>query len=202
MDGTPPRPRRPRGRSRGRLRLVLAPVAALLGVVMSGTMVVQGTEAAFTGRTGNPGSGWTAGAVTISDDDNGTALFTATGLLPGATGSTCIRVTYSGGVAASVRLHASVTGSLAPHVDLVVEQGDGVGNTGGFGSCTGFSGLQVYSGTLSAFPTTFAGGSGTFAPTASGQFAVYRFTYTLNAATPSAQQGTTASATFQWESRS
>ncbi len=202
MDRTPRRPRRPPRRSRGRLRLLLTPAAALLGVVLSGTMVVQGTEAAFTGRTTNPGNGWVAGAVTISDDDNGTAVFTVAGVLPGATGSTCIRVTYAGGVAASVRLHASVTGTLAPHVDLVVEQGSGAGNTGGFGSCTGFSGLQVYSGTLSAFPTTFAGGSGTFAPTASGQFAVYRFTYTHNAATPSAQQGASASATFQWESRS
>ena len=146
---------------------------------------------------------WAAGAVTLGDDDNGTALFTATGLLPGSTGSNCIRVTYAGTVTSTVRLFAtSVTGSLAGDVDLVVEQGNGAGNTGGFGSCTGFSGTEIYSGTLAAFPTAYGTGRGSFAPTANGQYAVYRFTYTLNASAPTARQGTSAGAAFRWESRS
>jgi hypothetical protein len=200
-----PRPRDSRARdsrARDSRTTLLAPLAVLAGLVLSGLFVVQGTVAAFTATTGSPASSWNTGTVTLGDDDGGSALFTTSGLLPGDTGTRCIRVTYTGSVGAVVRLFApAVTGTLPPHVDLVVEEGSAA-STGSYGSCTGFTGTQVWSGPLSTFPTTFAAGGGTFAPTAAGQSAVYRFTYTLSAATPGSQQGATAGATFRWESRS
>jgi hypothetical protein len=184
------------------VRSALVPGAVLLGVVLSGTLVLQSTEAAFTATTGN-GTGWSSGTVVLGADDGGTALFTASGLVPGSTGTRCIRVTYSGTITPSaMRLYAtSVTGSLAGYVDFVIERGSGAGNTGNFGSCAGFSGSTIYTGTAAALPTTFATGVGSFSP-APSSFTVYRFTYTVQAGTPSAQQGQSATVTFRWEAQS
>src|SRR3712207_7319239 len=43
----------------------------------------------------------------LSDDDSGSAMFTATGLKPGSTGTKCIQVTYGGSLAAAVKLYVS-----------------------------------------------------------------------------------------------
>ena len=190
------------GRRAGGAAVVGAVLAGLLG---SGVFVWQGTNAAFTSTTSNGANNWTAGAVTIADDDSSTAMFNATGLVPGSTGSKCIKVTYSGNVTAAVKLYvASSSGTLNPYIDLVVEEGSGAGNVGDFSSCSTFSGTTIYSGTLSNMASTktaFASGVGSWAPTAATQFKVYKFTYTLNASTPNNMQSATCSATFQWESQ-
>lgn len=187
-------------------RVVVAGVAALFGVLVTGTLVMARTQAAFTASAANPANAWTAGTVTLGDDDSGGALFSAAGLLPGDTGSRCITVTYTGDVTSSVKLYATTsTGGLGPYVNLVVEEGSGGGNTGSFaGGCTGFSGSTLYSGTMAAFAaakTGFASGVGSFAPSTNGAVKVYKFTWELDPAAPSAVQGTSVTTTFQWESR-
>lgn len=172
------------------------------GIVVSSGAMWQASSAAFTADTTNGTNTWNAGSVTLTDDDSGAAMFTATNLKPGSTGEKCITLTYNGSSAAAVKLYGTaVTGSLGAYIDLVVEQGDG----GSFGSCTGFgTATSVYTGTLTNFGSTrtgFANGAGTFAPTAAGQSKTYRFAYTINAAAPDAAQGTSASATFTWEAR-
>jgi hypothetical protein len=193
------------GSPRRRAGAVAVATAVAAGLLGSGAFVWQGTNAAFTSTTSNGANNWTAGAVTIGDDDTSQALFTASALVPGSTGSKCIKVTYSGNVTSAVRLYvASSSGSLASYLDLVVEEGSGVGNVGDFASCGSFSGTTVYSGTLATMASTktaFGSGVGSFAPTAAGQFRVYKFTYTLSASTPDSQQSQSASATFQWESQ-
>lgn len=189
------------GSSRRRTGAVAVAAAVVAGLLGSGAFVWQGTNAAFTSTTNNGANNWTAGAVTISDDDSGTALFNATGLVPGSTGSKCIKVSYTGNVAATVKLYvASSSGTLAPYVDLVVEEGTG----GTFSNCTGFSGSPIYTGTLANMASTktaFASGVGTFAPSTNTDTKVYKFTYTLNASTPDNMQSATCAATFQWESQ-
>lgn len=194
-----------RGPSRRRTGAVAVAGAVVAGLLGSGAFVWQGTTAAFTSTTSNGANNWTAGAVTIGDDDSSAALFTATGLVPSSTGNKCIRVTYTGNVTSAVKLYvASSAGTLASYVDLVVEEGTGGGNVGDFSSCGAFSGTTIYSGTLANMASTntaFGSGVGSFAPTGSGQFKVFKFTYTLNASTPDSQQSQSASATFQWESQ-
>jgi len=193
------------GSSRRRTGAVAVAAAVVAGLIGSGAFVWQGTNAAFTSTTSNGANNWTAGAVTIGDDDSSQALFSASGLVPSSSGSKCIKVTYTGNVTSAVKLYvASSSGSLATYLDVVVQEGSGVGNVGDFSSCGAFSGTTVYSGTLAGMAsttTTFGSGVGTFAPTGSGQFKVYKFTYTLNASTPDSQQSQSASATFQWESQ-
>jgi len=193
------------GSKRRRTGAVAVAAAVVAGLIGSGAFVWQGTNAAFTSTTSNGANNWTAGAVTIGDDDSNTALFNASGLVPGSNGSKCIKVTYTGNVTAAVKLYvASSAGTLAPYVDLVVEEGSGGGNTGDFTSCGSFSGTTIYTGTLANMASTrtnFGNGVGSFAPTAANQFKVYKFSYTLNASTPDAMQNATCSATFQWESQ-
>jgi hypothetical protein len=110
-------------------------------------------------------------------------------------------VTYSGTLASTVRLYATVSGALRAHLDVTVEQGTG----GSSGSCVGFTGQVIFSGTLAELGLSAAGftsGVGTFAPSTPGQEATYRISYTLRADTPDSAQGAGANASFIWEARS
>jgi len=177
-------------------------------LVASGVVVSTASYSAFSATTVNPTSNWTAGNVALTDDDNNTALFNATGLKPGSTGVNCITVTSTGSLPSTVKLYgtnASTTNALASNINLTVEQGTG----GGFGSCTGFTPATtsgtLYSGTVAGFgtaSTNFATGVGTWAPTGSGsESRVYRFTYTLSSTAPNTVQGGTAALGFTWEAQ-
>jgi hypothetical protein len=101
-DGQPPRG--DRRRSAGRRAALLA---APLAVLASGALVYQASNAAFTATTSNAGNSWTAGNVYLSDSQNGTALFNVSNVTPGAANkvSKCIKVSYTGNLAANIRLY-------------------------------------------------------------------------------------------------
>jgi len=146
--------------------------------------------------------------VAITDDDSGSALFTATGLTPGDTGTRCIEVTYNGTAPSSVRLYGTVTDTVSgdtldSYLDLVVTY-DSV-TTGTFaGGCGDFASEgTVFNGTLAAFGTThtnYGNGAGPWSAS-NGQSRVYRFQYTVNASAPNTVQGDGVSATFTWEAQ-
>jgi hypothetical protein len=177
--------------------------AMVAGLVIAGSLVLGASQAAFTDSTDNGVNNWATGTVVLSDDDSNVAMFNALALQPGSTGERCIRVLYTGTLASTVKLYsASVSGALGPYLDMVIEEGD----LGAYASCGGFVAIvpAAYNGTLTNLGTTatnFGTGVGTFAPTASGQSKVYRITYTVNATTPDAAQGTVAAATFVWEAQ-
>jgi hypothetical protein len=177
--------------------------AALL---VSGLIVGQASYSAFNSTTSNPTSNWSAGTVALTDDDAGVAMFNATGLKPGSTGTKCIAVTSSGSLASNVNLYgtsAATTNALSTYIHLTIVQGTG----GTSGSCTGFtplaSGSSLYSGTLASFATTstnFATGLGTWTPTGTApETRTFEFAYTVDAATPNTSQGGTAAIGFTWE---
>jgi hypothetical protein len=183
-------------------------IAIPAALVASGVVVSTASYSAFSATTVNPTSNWTAGNVALTDDDNNTALFNATGLKPGSTGTNCITVTSTGSLPSTVKLYgtnAATTNALATNINLTVEQGTG----GGFGSCTGFTPAAtsgtLYSGTVAGFgtaSTNFATGVGTWAPTGSGsESRVYRFTYTVSSTAPNTVQGGTAALGFTWEAQ-
>ncbi|WP_420366458.1 hypothetical protein AAEP80_06765 [Curtobacterium sp. L3-7] len=183
-------------------------IAIPAALVASGVVVSTASYSAFSATTVNPTSNWTAGSVALTDDDNNTALFTATGLKPGSTGSNCITVTSTGSLASTVKLYgtnAATTNALASNITISIDQGTG----GGFGSCTGFTPAStsgnLYSGTLAAFgtaSTNFATGVGTWAPTGSAsESRVFRVTYTVPTSAPNSIQGGTASLGLTWEAQ-
>jgi hypothetical protein len=185
-----------------RLALVLF-VALLLGV----TLVHQASSAAFRDVAGSTGNMWTAGTVSLDDDATAPLFGDVTGLTPASAGSRCIAITYTGDVSAEVSLYGVTGGTLAPYLNLTVEQGTG-GTFGGGDPCSGFTpiGGAVYSGTLAGFGghDGFAAGVPAAAtdrwhPAAAGDTRVYRFSYTI--ADDANAQSTDATASFTWEAR-
>jgi hypothetical protein len=178
-------------------------IVVLLAVATVCALVWRTTEGVFSGVTTNPPSTFSAGTVSLADDDSGGALFAAAGLVPGDSASKCVAVTYTGSVQADVKLYttaASYAGSLGDYLVLVVEQGTG----GSFGGCGSFTPVaQLYAGTVAAFATAhtdFGTGVGSFGPSVAGATVTYRFTYTQIA--DNAAQGLASAIGFTWEARS
>lgn len=186
--------------------LVLAVVA---GLVASAAIIWHASFAAFTATTDNPNNQWSSGTVTLTDNDSGTAMFSASNLKPGSTGSSCITVSYNGSLAAAVKLYIAPGGLthsagsspyLSDYLTITVEEGSG---SPGFGDCTGFTAsATIISGQhltqIASTNTNFSNGAGTWAPSGAAT-KVYRFTYTLDASAPNTVAGQTETATFTWE---
>ena len=184
---------------------LVAGAAIPAAVLFSGALVWQSSYSAFSANTSNPTNNWTAGSVTIADDDSNTAMFNVANMKPGATGVKCINVTASGSLASTVKLYAtsySTTNALAASVNLKIEEGTGSTNA----SCAGFTGPStLFDAALSSFGTTktsFATGVSSWAPTGAGsEVKSYRVTYSLSGSTPDTAQGGTAAVGFTWESQ-
>jgi len=194
---------------------------AALAVTAAGLAVagsLQGTQAAFTATTSSAGT-FTAGTVVLSDDDSGSALFSATTLSPGDTDSKCIKVTYTGNLANEVRLHVAVTETdaggvaanalLDSNLNVTIEYD--TTTTGAFAGCGDFASEgTLYNGTLfdldaSHYDWTSGaklGAAGTAWTPATNVARVFKITYTLASAAPDSVQGDSAVGTFTWEAQS
>jgi hypothetical protein len=201
--------RRPRGRfPRPSTLARLALSVVLLTVLWS--VAGPGTWAALSGTTDNTGNTFSAGTVTMTDNDSSAAMFTFTNQKPGVTDNACIKVNYTGSVSASqVKLYGAVTGTMAPYLQLTVTRGTDA--TPAFDNCgaftpdaTNYNGLGagvLFSGTLSSFPAAYAAGlSDPLTPWTNTSSASYRFT--VEVIDTNAVQGLTSGATFTWEARS
>ena len=180
----------------------------VLGAV--GSMAGFATFSAFSSTTTNSGNSFAAGTVYISDNDAGSALYSVSNKKPGDTAQGCILLTYTGSLAATVKLYtASTIGSVGSYIDMTVEKG-----TFPSGTCaTGFnSQATIYTGTLANFATTknsYANGVSAF-PASQTQWNQndtlwYRITLTLQD-NNSANGGSggplsTGSHTFTWEAQ-
>lgn len=209
------------------LRSLLA-AALPIGLLISAALVWQSTAAAFTATTDNAGNTWQAGSVSLSDSDGGSALFdpTADGALqPGSTRSRCIRVDYTGTLAADIRLYATTptAGALTldPYLVMSVEQGRNVaaGTTVAPDCSAGFTATSTptflfntaTAGSGSADPTRtlaalkaghpdHAGGLSAGSAVPGGTSLTFRFTYSV--LDDNNAQNTRSTATFTWEARS
>jgi hypothetical protein len=202
------RARRPRGAGARRAAFAVVPLA-LLG---SGAMIYQASNAAFTANTATGSNSWTAGNVLVTNSSAGSALFTVAALKPttaAAATSKCLTVSYTGNLAANVRLYltgysstprpagppgpvGAGTTDLGNYLRVIVEEGSGAQS-----DCSDFvSSRYVTSGTttgqtigslstaLTSFGSTYPGPSNTSwaAPASSvGTPAVktYKVTYWL-----------------------
>ncbi len=202
--------------SRSTRRVPSVIVAGLVGLALVTALVTRASNAAFSATTDNTGNSFSAGTLTLTDDDSTTAMFSVAGMEPGDTQIECIQVTYTGtiGSPGAVKLYSGgltdVPGSdpasdgLSDNLNVTVEEGTG----GTSVSCAGFSSAStiVPTTTLASLDTTYtdyATGAGAWTPTGSPENRSYRFTVELDAATPNAEQGaSTNSVAFVWEVRS
>ncbi|MFZ7086768.1 hypothetical protein [Curtobacterium sp. RRHDQ10] len=183
-------------------------IAIPAALIASGVVVSTASYSAFSATTVNPTNNWTAGTVALTDDDSNTAMFAATGLKPGSTGSNCITVTSTGSLASAVKLYgtnSATTNAFNTYINVTVNQGTG----GGFGSCSGFTPLStggtLFTGTLANFASTYtnySNGLGTWAPTGTAsESRVYQITYTVSSTAPNSAQAGTAALGLTWEAQ-
>ncbi len=131
----------------------------------------------------------------FGDDDGGSAMFALPAMAPGVPVARCIEIDYSGGWdAGDVRLAASdLSGALVDDLAVRVETGTG----GTFADCAGFTGGEVYSGTLRGLSTPDGAGVDTGWQPTGDETRTFRITVTLTAPAQPAP-GSTADATFVW----
>ena len=183
----------------------------ILVVAALGALAAVGAFSAFSDTTSNDNNTITAGNVTIGDNDSGSAAYSLSAAKPGDSASKCIKVTYSGNLAASVKLYRSAfSGStgLESDVDLTITKGTG-NNT----DCSDFtpaaSGSSIYAtAALSSFSATSwsngialtnAGGSATWSQ---NDAVTYKIAGTLRSTAASTDQGlTTGTHSFTWEAQ-
>ena len=126
----------------GRQSLAVACLVLFLGFAWAFAAPAQGAAA--------------EGGVSLFDDDGGRALFTAADkLAPGRPLSACVKVGSRTALPGDEVWFAAtdVSGPLADHVTVTLESGDG----GRYGSCAGFSGTTLWTGTLRALAAASAG---------------------------------------------
>ena len=189
-------------------------LSTVLTIGVAGSLAGVVTYGAFSSSTTNAGNSMSAGTVTIEDNDGnpGVAMLSLSNARPGDSDTSCIKVTYTGSLPASVRLYATLTGTLKNYLTLTVTRGTDATPT--FDNCATFvpdatdyngdgDGV-VYSGLLSAFPATYDGGivdpkAATPETWTQNEAHVYKFTISLNNDT--AAQGLSTTAAFTWEAR-
>jgi len=174
----------------------------IVGVV--GSIAGIGTFSAFSSTTTNSGNNFAAGTVYITDNDSNAAMFSVSNAKPGVSYQSCIKVTYLGSLDASVRLYsAGMSGSLAPYLNVTVEEGSGAA---GFGNCTGFasSGTVYNSVAADSFPTAWTGATATGGTWTTNKNVDYRVTITVansNAANGGASALAMNGFSFTWEAQ-
>jgi hypothetical protein len=181
--------------------VVLAAALAVVGI---------GTYSAFSATTTNSGNNISSGTVALGDNDAGSAMYNVSNAKPGDSSQTCIKVSYTGSLASTVKLYtASTLGTLAQYIDLQIRTGSGSPT---FPGCTGFTpdAADLYSGTLANFGSTYTSwsnglldaGPGAASQWSNGDSVVYRFTLTLQASAPDTAQGlSVGSHAFTFEAR-
>jgi predicted ribosomally synthesized peptide with SipW-like signal peptide len=177
----------------------------VLGLI--GALAAVGAFSAFSSQTDNPGNQITAGTVSLTDNDSGTALYNLSNVKPDTAYEQCIEVSYGGSLPAEVRLYRATgtLGTLAGHVTMKVEAG--TQSTVGFPGCAGFTpaaGPALYNNLLSSFPTAWAGGLAAVpagdADWDQNEKLVYRVTLTMDS--DAGNQGQSVGThTLRWEAR-
>jgi hypothetical protein len=194
-----------------RLSLIAPQVVAVpIGLFLSGLLVWNASNAAFTATTSSGGNQWRAGTVALTSDANGQPMFNVSNIKPGDTGQRCIAITSTSNFATAVKLYGSEsappTNDIDPYINLTIEKGTG----GSFSSCTGFTptaSAPGYTGTLENFlltNTNYSNGIGPWPLTGASppETMTFRFNWTFSTTAPNtAQNGTTASITFIWEAQ-
>lgn len=193
-------------------RKAILAAAVPVGFLLSGALVWQASYAAFTDTTDSTGNTWTAGSLSLTDNDSGFVLFDVPAMTPGETGSKCIVVDYVGDVYADVSTYGAYSDTdangtpdaigLAPYLNLTVTLGNG-----NLSNCTDFSPSAVstpFSGTAAAFVTSHhdfsTGALGWVTANPAPETVAYKITYTL--ANNNLAQGQTLMLDFIWEAQS
>jgi hypothetical protein len=136
-----------------------------------------------------------------------TAALTATGVIPGSSGSSCIKVNYQGPLSATVKMYVATGGltgtGLGTYLTFQVNEGTGANaactdfvKSASLYNATGMTDTTKTVATFAAATTNYATGVSSWAATA-GTTRTYQFTWRVIA--NNAAQGKDMTVTFTWE---
>ena len=180
---------------------------SLLIVGIVGSVAAVGTFSAFSSTTSNSGNSFAAGTVVLADNDSDAALYAVTNQKPGTSTVKCIKLTYTGSLAADVKLYTtSSVNASAQYINLTIEKGTSDSST--FPNCGTFTPeATIFNSTLATFASTknsYANGIAAFPGSqtawAQNDTLVYRFTVSVQDDN-NAQGATSGSHAFTWEAR-
>ena len=184
---------------RSRRAMAWRALAMLASLGFVSVLVMTSSRAAFVDTTDNTSNQFQAGTVQLTDDDGGvTRLFNLSNMAPTVMRENCIRVDYTGSLASNVHLYGASSGALGQYLDVTIDVGTG----GSFNDCTGFTGSNLYTGTLSNFAasrTNFTNGLQGWNGATNPSNRTYRIRVTLQ--DNNAAQGLSATADFTWEAQ-
>lgn len=181
--------------------------ASVVTIGALGAVAAFGIFGAFSAEVSNSGNEFSAGTLTLDDNNHTQPVYFKSDAVPGDNGDNCTRcisIDYSGPVTANLKLFGSNAGATGLEEFLNVEVTSGTGSDEDCGDfvASGADG-DVYDGTLEDFNTDHTGWAngislGTIAD--SGTKA-YRFYAELPASTPAedAQGLNAGDQTFTWE---
>lgn len=207
-----------------RKRTMVRAAAPFVGLLIAGTLVWQGSNAAFTASTSAAGNAWNSGTVALQNNSvdgtfrtSGQATFSVNNIKPGSTGTACVSVRSTGTVPSTGRFYVqNVTGTiapaLAPQIQLSVEVGALPNGTGAGSaipaSCAGAPSLSpvLSNVALTAMPGSYTAATNSWTlggGTGVTENRVYRITWTFATTGTNAGdnllQGRSAGANFVWE---
>lgn len=175
-------------------------VPAVVMLTLAG-LVYRGSSQAF-GDLDGTGSAAASGSALVVTDVSGRPLtgspLDLRGLLPGASGTRCVKVTYTGGPAVVLRLYGTdrtVSGQFDRWLRLRVTAGP----TGRPGCPAAMAGAIVFDGSFDRFPTDPAiAGWSRWLDGRSRESVVFAITYRLSAGAPSSVAGARAGMGLAW----
>lgn len=179
----------------------------VIGVL--GGLVGLGAFSAFTATTANTGNSIASGSVAISQHSGATTLFSLTNQKGGDSSAKCVRISYTGSLAASVKAYASAGITNGSNYTVQVERGSGITAPAADMNCTGFTAGSTAFATagMDTLPTSYAAGidgKASGAAWAQNDTVDYRITATtVDDATANAHTSTNSTGTFSvtWEAR-
>jgi len=166
-------------------------------------MAFQATGAVFAATTENPGSAFTAGSVTISDNDSGTAMFPLLNMEPSNPAVGCIEVTYAGSLDPQVRAYGASTAGdgLEAYIDLTIERGTGTCAAFVADAAVWTNGTDGDLGIFLGAATDYATGVDTWQPTGGAPDDTVPYRFTVDLQDNPLAQGKAVTVTFTWEAQ-
>jgi hypothetical protein len=212
--------------SRTTRRRAVRAVAPVAGLLAAGLLVWQGSTAAFSATTANTADAWATGNLVLSNNGGGTAyagttaaLINASNLVPSpgvvSTGAKCITVDSSGSLAGSLKFYRGTitdtnvpnpTSNLSTKVNLTVTAAAIADNANVDASCAAngtniaFPGAatSIYTGTLNALSTSYAG-TGVSVAAGAGKRVAYKISWAIDSTADNTYQGASTAANLVWE---
>lgn len=169
----------------------------VLGIGLATGTTVVGSYASWTSQSTNPGSGVTAGTLTMSNDKSAAAVFTATNVKPGDTGSDTVTVGNTGSIPMTVSLTQDTISATGIEASLRVSLYDAGRDYCYFpdndpGPCVAYG---AWSG-IGTQAIANASGGAQWAASESHTFTV---SWQLLSTSPNADQGKTGSFRLVWD---